>query len=441
MGRTSGAAPLRTERPVTPPEPTPPELLRDLFEHAVRAADPAACVPPYLPEAPTGCTFVAAAGKAAASMARAVEEHWPKGNMSELSGLAVTRDGHGLDCERIEVIEASHPVPDARSREAAARMLEAARALGPDDLLLALVSGGGSALMVQPAPGITLEEKRAVNRALLMSGAPIGDMNVVRRHLSAIKGGRLAAAAHPARIVTLAISDVPHDDVPTIASGPTVPDPSTREEALAVLDRYDLDVSDSVRAHLGSSASETPKPGDAAFARTETHLVATPRLMLDAAVAEARARGIAVIDMGADVEGEAREVGEAHARRALDLVDHVDHPTLLLSGGETTVTVTGEAGRGGRNAEYLLSLAATLDGHERIHALACDTDGIDGSEDNAGAIATPETLARAREKGVDAGDHLARHDAYSFFDALGDLIVTGPTRTNVNDLRAILVTP
>ena len=400
--------------------------LRDLFSRAVAAADPAMCVPPHLPEPPAGRTLVIAAGKAAASMARAVESAWPTD--LPLGGIAVTRDDHGVPCDRIEVIEAAHPVPDRRGREAAARALDLARGLAADDLLLCLISGGGSSLLTYPAPGVDLAEKQRVNKALLRSGAPIGAMNVVRRHLSAIKGGRLAAAAYPARVVTLAISDVPGDDPGTIASGPTVPDPTTVEDARAALARYGIETN--------APLSETPKPDDPCFERATFQLVATPRMMLDAVVASIN--DINVIDLGADVEGEAREVGADHARLARELAA-TGEPTLILSGGETTVTVTGDGGRGGRNCEYLLALAIALDGHPRIRALAADTDGIDGSETNAGAVCGPDTLARSRAAGLDAREHLARHDSYTVFEALGDLVVTGPTRTNVNDFRAIAV--
>ena len=400
--------------------------LLELFRRAVGAADPAICVPRHLPEPPAGRTLVLAAGKAAASMAAAVERRWPA--HAPLRGLAVTRDGHGVPCERIEVIEAAHPVPDARGRDAAARALQLASDLRADDLLLFLVSGGGSSLLVQPAPGVDLAEKQRINRALLRSGAPIGAINVVRRHLSAIKGGWLAAAAHPARVVTLGISDVPGDDPITIASGPTVADPTSVDDARAVLARYDI--------RTVAPLSETPKPGEAAFERATFTMVATPRTMLDAVIENVR--DVKVMDLGADVEGEAREVAANHADLAREAAK-TGEPTLILSGGETTVTVTGESGRGGRNCEYLLSLAVALDGHPDVRALAADTDGIDGSEDNAGAVCGPDTLARARELGLDAREHLARHDSHAFFQRLDSLIVTGPTRTNVNDFRAIAV--
>lgn len=414
-------------------------LLIDLFNVAVEAANPAVCVPPNLPEPPSGRTIVIAAGKAAASMARAVEEHWP----APIEGIAVTRYGHGMECGRIEVIEASHPVPDDRGAAAAARLMETVHGLSEDDLVLCLISGGGSALLALAAEGLTLADKKEINRKLLASGAPIGEMNAVRKHLSAIKGGRLAEAAHPARIVTLGISDVPGDDPSVIASGPTVPDATTREDALAILKKYRIDVPDHVMAHLDDPRSETPKPGDAAFERATFVMVARPADMVAAVVAEARERGFEVVSLGADIEGEAREVGAEHARYAKRLADERGEnapPMLIVSGGETTVTVTGTGGgRGGRNSEYLLSLALELEGDPRIHALACDTDGIDGSEDNAGAIIDPETLERARLTGTDPRDRLRANDAYRVFEASGDLVVSGPTRTNVNDIRLILV--
>ena len=368
-------------------------------------------------------------------MARAVEDHWN----APLSGLVVTRDRRGVPCRTIEVIEAAHPVPDARGREAAARILDAVKGLGPDDLVLCLISGGGSALLTLPAPGIALEEKQAINRALLRSGAAIGEINTVRKHLSAIKGGRLAAAAHPARVVSLLISDVPGDDPATIASGPTVPDPTTSAEALAVLEKYKIDVPPAIRRRLETGADESPKPGDARLARAEAIVIATPRQAVDAAIAAAKVEGYATVDLGDRIEGEARDVAKTHATLALGLADEPARlPAAIISGGELTVTIKGQ-GRGGPNAEYLLALAIALKEHAGISAIACDTDGIDGSEDNAGALIEPDTLARARERALDPSAMLANNDSYAFFDALDDLIVTGPTRTNVNDLRAILI--
>jgi len=413
----------------------PRHLLKAMFDAAVAAADAAVCLPPHLPDAPAGRTLVVGAGKAAASMARAVEQAWP----GPLSGLVVTRDGHGATTRHIEVIEAAHPVPDQRGRDAAGRILTLVQNLTADDLLLALFSGGGSALLTAPAAGLSLADKQAVNQALLRCGAPIDAMNTVRKHLSAIKGGRLAAAAAPARIVSLMISDVPGDDPAVIASGPTVPDPSTLADAIAVLERYEIAVPASVTAHLRDPGSETPKPGATCFARAETRLIARPAQSLDAAAGIARDAGFEPLLLGDDLEGEARELGAEHA--ALALARQRDGGRLaILSGGETTVTVRGQ-GRGGRNVEYLLGLALALDGAAGIHALACDTDGIDGTEDNAGAVLAPDSLRRARAAGLDPAAMLADNDAYGLFSALGDLVMTGPTLTNVNDFRAILVAP
>jgi len=443
-----------------------PAFLRALFDAAVAAASPARLLPGRLPPPPAGRTVVVGAGKAAASMAAALEGEWP----GPLEGLVVTRYGHGRPCERIEVVEAAHPVPDAAGRAVAGRILELARGLSADDLLICLISGGGSALLALPAPGVTLADKQVVNKALLRSGTTIAEMNCVRKHLSAIKGGRLAAAARPARIVTYLISDVPGDDPSVIASGPTVPDPTSFREALAVLARYSIDGPAAVLEHLIAGAAgeieETPKPGDPTFAADELVMLATARNALEAAAGCARAAGVTPLVLGDDLEGEARDLGGAHAalaiacarggetalvalreavvRGAAHLVDPVffvpQAPLVLLSGGETTVTVRG-SGRGGRNTEYLLGLALALDGHPAISALAADTDGIDGSEDNAGALVTPDTLERARAAAVDPVAALAANDAYGLFAALGDLVVTGPTCTNVNDLRAVLILP
>jgi hydroxypyruvate reductase len=413
------------------------QFLTGLFEAAVAAADPAACVPRHLPPPSPGRTLVIGAGKAAAAMARAVEQHWP----GELSGLVVTRYGHGVACERIEVVEAAHPVPDEAGRAAAARMLAAVQGLTSDDRVLVLVSGGGSALLALPFAGITLADKQQINRALLKSGAGIDEMNCVRKHLSAIKGGRLAAAAYPARVLTLVISDVPGDDPAVVASGPTVPDPTTCADALAILEKYRIAVPPTVEALLRSGVSETPKPDDLRFAHCETRIVATAQASLAAAAEAARAAGVEPLVLGDAIEGEAREVAKALAGMAKSCARHgapARPPCVLLSGGETTVTVKGR-GRGGRNAEFLLALAVALDGAPGIHALAGDTDGIDGTEDNAGAILTDDTLARARAAGLDAKAQLADNDGYGFFAALGDLVVTGPTRTNVNDFRAIFI--
>lgn len=416
-------------------------FLRDLFAAALGAADADAALLPYLPPPPRGRTLVFGAGKAAAAMARAVDRAWPEDR--PISGLVITRYGHGAGpLRRIEVVEARHPVPDEAGQAAAARILAMTEGLTADDLVLCLISGGGSALLALPAPGITLADKQAVSRALLRSGAAIDEMNTVRKHLSAIKGGRLAAAAAPARILTLAISDVPGDDPAVIASGPTVPDPSTRAEARAVLAHYGIAPPPSVAAWLEQPESETPKPGDPAFDHAETHVVAGPQAALEAAAARARAAGITPLILGNAIEGEAAEVARVMAgiaRQCAGYGQPARPPCVLLSGGETTVTVRG-TGRGGRNAEFLAGLAVALGGHPGIHAIACDTDGIDGTEDNAGAVIGPETLARAAALGLDPRALLRNNDGYSLFQALGDLVVTGPTLTNVNDFRAILIT-
>ncbi|WP_340117659.1 glycerate kinase [Pelagibius sp. 7325] len=421
-------------------------LLRRLFDAALAAADPAKAVPRFLPPPPPkgsgGRTIVVGAGKAAGAMARAVEDNWD----GDLQGLVVTRYGHAVPCRRIEVVEAAHPVPDQAGLDAAGRILRMVQGLGPDDLVLCLISGGGSALLSLPAEGISLEEKQAVNKALLRSGAAIDEMNCLRKHLSAIKGGRLAAAAAPARVVSLLISDVPGDDPAVIASGPTVPDPTSFADALAILDKYDIDAPSSVRKHLQAAAEETPKPGDPRLASCETHLIARPQDSLEAAAAVARAAGVTPVILGDSIEGEAREVAQVMAgiaRQAARFGQPAKPPCVLLSGGETTVTLRGN-GRGGRNAEFLLALTVALEstpgeGMDSIHAIACDTDGIDGSEDNAGALMGPRTLARAADAGLDAKAMLADNDGYGFFSALGDLVVTGPTLTNVNDFRAILI--
>ncbi len=412
-------------------------LLRAMFQAAIDSARPEVCLPAHLPHPPKGRTIVVGAGKAAASMARAVELAWPV----PLSGLVVTRYGHRVDCERIEVVEAAHPVPDAAGATAAARILAAVQGLGRDDLVLFLASGGGSALLTLPAPGLTLDDKRAVNTALLRSGANIAEMNCVRKHLSAIKGGRLAAAAYPARVVTLAISDVPGDDPAVIASGPTVPDPTTYADARAILKKYEIVPPAAVAALLEKALEETPKPGDPRLAMAEIEMVATPQMALEAAAQVARKAGYTPVILGDSIEGEARHAAMVHAGIARQVAVHgqpAKAPVVLLSGGETTVTVRGK-GRGGRNAEFLLALGIALDGRSGISALAADTDGIDGSEDNAGCILRPDSLVQAAAKGVDAKARLADNDGYSFFQAAGGLVVTGPTLTNVNDFRAILI--
>jgi hydroxypyruvate reductase len=414
--------------------PPPRELLLALFQAAISAADPALCLPPHLPSPPRGRTLVIGAGKAAAAMARAVEDHWS----GALTGLVITRYGHGVPCRRIEVVEAGHPLPDAAGNTAAGRVLALVQECGPDDLVLCLVSGGGSALLSLPAPGVTLDDKQQLTRALLRSGAAIGEINCVRKHLSAIKGGRLALAAAPARVLSLIISDVPGDDPAVIASGPAAADASTSAEALAILEHRRIALPPAVRAWLLRPESETPKPGDPRLADVQNRLIATPRLALDATAAHARAAGVEPLVLGDALEGEARELGRAHAALVQRQGAMGARPCVLLSGGETTVSVRG-SGRGGRNTEYLLSLALALGGAPGVWSLAADTDGIDGTENNAGAIATPDTLARAAACGLDPAALLAANDSYGFFAALGDLIVTGPTRTNVNDFRAILI--
>ena len=413
-------------------------LLRAMFDAAVGAADPERCVTAHLPPEPDGRMVVVGAGKAAASMARAVERQW----RGALSGLVVTRYGHGVPCRRIEVVEAAHPVPDAAGLAAAARILEMVSGLTAGDLVLCLLSGGGSALLSLPAPGLKLADKQATTARLIASGATIAEINSVRKHLSAIKGGRLAAAAAPARVVTLLISDVPGDDPAVIASGPTVADATTFADALAVMDKYGLEEPAAVVDHLRSGAEETPKPGDRRLAGSRAVLIATARDALAAAAAVARKAGVSPVILGDAIEGEAREVARAHARLARAAAhrgEPAKPPCVLVSGGETTVTLTHMGGRGGPNCEYLLALALALDGEAGVHALACDTDGIDGSEDNAGAVIAPDSLARAEASGLDARASLAGHDSYGFFAALGDLVVTGATRTNVNDFRAILI--
>jgi hydroxypyruvate reductase len=412
-------------------------LLTDMLDAAIASAQPALCVPPHLPPRPKGRTIVIGAGKASSAMAKAVEDAWD----GPLEGLVVTQHGYRVPCKKIEIVEASHPVPDAAGEAAARRILALASSAGPDDLVLCLISGGGSALMALPADGLTLADKQAVNRALLRSGATIGEMNCVRKHLSAIKGGRLAAAASPARLVTLLISDVPGDSPSVIASGPTVADPTTFADAAAILAKYRIDAPAAVAARLRAARDETPKPGDPRLAGSDTVLVAAPQRALEAAAAVARAAGVTPVILGDAIEGEARDVATVHAGIARQVVRHgqpANAPAVLLSGGETTVTVRGK-GRGGRNAEFLLALTVALDGAPRIFALAADTDGVDGTEDNAGALMTPDSLARAAAAGVDAKARLSDNDGYGFFAALGDIVVTGPTLTNVNDFRAIFI--
>ncbi|TDK60007.1 glycerate kinase type-2 family protein [Sapientia aquatica] len=414
------------------------QFLLNLYHSAVDAVSAKKCLPHFLPNPPAkGRTVVIGAGKGAAAMAKVVEAHW----QGELSGLVVTRYGHGADCKKIEVVEAAHPVPDEAGRQAAARILQLVQGLTEDDLVLCLISGGGSALLALPAEGITLEQKQAINKALLKSGAAISEMNCVRKHLSAIKGGRLALACAPARVVTLLISDVPGDDANVIASGPTLPDASTCAQALAILRKYQIAVPSNIEQHLSSGKGETPKPDDARFGGHQHHIIATAQEALEAAAQAARNAGITPYILSDNIEGEARDVGMVHGAIAKQIAKHGQpfaRPCVLISGGETTVTVRG-SGRGGRNAEFLLSLAVTLEGQPSIYAIACDTDGIDGSEDNAGALLRPDSIDRAEQLGLRARSLLDNNDGYGFFSALNDLVVSGPTRTNVNDFRAILI--
>ena len=419
------------------PAATPRELLLHLFKAAVAAVDPIEVIARFLPPPPKGRTIVIGAGKASARMAQGVERAW----QGSLSGLVVTRYGHGADTSQIEVIEAGHPVPDEASAQAALRMLALVANLTADDLVLCLISGGGSALLSLPAPGLSVEEKRDINRQLLKSGAPIGEMNCVRRHLSAVKGGRLALACHPAQVVTLVVSDVPGDDPAIVASGPTIADGSSAADALAILQKYAIALSPALASILHDPALAAPKPDDPRLRGNQVSVIATAQHALAAAADAARAAGITPIILSSSLEGEAREVALVHAgivRQVIDYGQPLAAPCVILSGGETSVTVRG-GGRGGRNAEFLLALAIALRSQARVHAIACDTDGIDGTEDNAGALLDPTTLARAAQAGIDAHALLANNDGYSFFAALDDLVVTGPTRTNVNDFRAILI--
>lgn len=418
---------------------SPRVLLRRMLDAAIAAAQPAATLARCLPAPPKGRTIVIGAGKASAAMAQAFEAAWP----GPVEGLVVTRYGHALPCQRIGIVEAAHPVPDQAGLQAARRIIERVSGLSEDDLVVSLISGGGSALLPLPLDGITLEDKQALNRALLHSGATIAEMNCVRRHLSAIKGGRLAVACHPARVCNLLISDVPGDDPIDIASGPTVADPTSRGEALDILQRYGIAVPEPVLQRLRTEAAETVKPGDPRLPRIETRLVATPRMALQAAAAVARDAGVPAYLLGDAIEGEARDVARVLGAMALEVANHRQPfrpPCVLLSGGETTVTVQGK-GRGGRNVEFLLALALALRGHASIYALAADTDGADGQEEIAGAMLAPDTLRRAWQMGIRPQAALANNDGHGFFQALGDSVITGPTLTNVNDFRAILIAP
>ncbi|ASP82304.1 glycerate kinase (plasmid) [Sinorhizobium meliloti WSM1022] len=415
----------------------PRQFLESLFASAVSAADPERVIAANLPERPKGRTVVIGAGKGAAQMARALESVWE----GPLSGVVVTRYGFGAHCKNIEVLEASHPLPDEGGLKASKRLLAAVSGLTGDDLVVALICGGGSALLPAPPPALSLEDEIAVNRALLASGAPISAMNAVRKHVSLIKGGRLAAAAHPARVVSLVVSDIPGDDAALVASGPTIADAASREDALKIVERYRLALPEKVMRWLASAAADAPRPSDPRFARNEVRLIASAGVSLEAAASRARAAGIEAVILSDAIEGEARDVGLVHAAIARETALRgrpFPKPALLLSGGETTVTVRGE-GRGGRNSEFLLSLALGIDGIGGISALAADTDGIDGSEDNAGAFADHTTIARLLARRLDAAALLHKNDSWAAFDALGDLFKPGPTGTNVNDFRAVLI--
>lgn len=415
----------------------PRTFLESLFAAAVAAADPERCLLLYLPKPPKGRTIVVGAGKGAAQLAQAFEKNWPH----PLEGVVVTRYGHAVPCERIEVIEAAHPVPDEAGLKAAKRLLDAVAGLGPDDLVVALVCGGGSSLLPAPPEGLALADEIALNRALLRSGAPISAMNTIRKHASRIKGGRLAAAASPARVISLVVSDIPGDIVAFVASGPTVPDTTTRTDALAAIERYQIDLPEAVLKHIGTPAADAPRADDPIFARNETHVIASASISLEAAAKEAQRQGVLAAILSDSIEGEAREVARFHAALAREIAVHnrpFERPVVLLSGGETTVTLTGN-GKGGRNSEFALSLALETDGLNGIHALAADTDGIDGSEDNAGAFTDGTTVARLRAAGADPAALLADNDTWTAFSLIGNLFVPGPTGTNVNDFRAILV--
>ncbi len=429
------------------PSADPIAFLRALFDIAVARAQPMHVLPAHLPPPPKGRTLVLGAGKASGAMVQALDAAWPQD--APLSGLVVTRYGYvppALRARpgRIELVEAAHPVPDAAGEQAARRMLALTQGLTADDLVICLISGGGSALLPLSAEGLTLADKQRINRELLLSGATIAEMNCVRKHLSAIKGGRLAAACAPAQVLTLLISDVPGDDPDVIASGPTVPDPTTCDEALAIINRYRLDLPDAIRAGLQSGALETPKPGNPVFDGNRVEMIATPRHMLQAVADACAQAGLPAHILADDMEGESRDIALAHAALARSVARHgtpFSRPCVLLSGGETTVSVAKGSipGKGGRGTEFLLALALALQGAPGIYALAADTDGIDGSEDNAGAWITPDLLARARDAGQNPRAALDRHDAYTLFAATGDLLETGPTYTNVNDFRAVLV--
>ena len=412
-------------------------LLRRMFDAAIASAQPARCLPPHLPAPPKGRTIVIGAGKASAAMAAALEAHWP----GPLEGLVVTRYGYAVPCDRIEIVEAAHPVPDAAGLRASERIQALVSGLGSDDLVIALISGGGSALLVAPGPGLTLQDKQDINAALLRSGATISEMNCVRRHLSSLKGGRLGAACHPAKLVTLLISDVPGDDPIDIASGPTVADATTCGQALAIVHRYGIALPAAVRVSMEDGLLESVKPGDPRLAGSDVRMITAPQVALEAAAEVARQAGLPAYILGDSLEGEARDLGKAMAGIARQVRLHgqpFTPPCVILSSGETTVTVRGR-GRGGRNVEFLLSLGVALDGLAGVHALAGDTDGVDGAEEIAGALLRPDSLARAWAQGINPRARLDDNDGHGFFTALGDSVVTGPTLTNVNDFRAIIV--
>ena len=415
----------------------PKRFLVSLFEAAVKAADPELVIRNHLPERPKGRTIVIGAGKGSAQMAAAFEKAWD----GPLEGVVVTRYGYGTPCQRIEIIEAAHPVPDEAGLVASRRLFDAVSNLTEDDLVVALISGGGSALLPAPPEGMTLADEIAVNRALLASGAPISAMNALRKHLSTIKGGRLAKAAFPARVFSLIVSDIPGDDPAFVASGPTVPDKTSRQEALDIIARNRLDLPEAALAHIRSERADAPRPDEACFARNEVRVIASAAVSLEAAVREAQRQGVEAVILSDAIEGEAREVAHVHAAIAREVATRnrpFRKPVVILSGGETTVTLKGK-GRGGRNSEFLLSFALDIDGLHGIHALAADTDGIDGSQDNAGAFADGATRLRLRQAGLDGAALLAKNDAWTAFHVLDDLFVPGPTGTNVNDFRAILV--
>ncbi|KAB2691007.1 glycerate kinase [Brucella pseudogrignonensis] len=424
----------------------PKKFLTSLFDAAVAAADPELVIRANLPATPKGRTIVIGAGKGSAQMAAAFERAWAErheGEDAPIEGIVVTRYGYGAPCKTIEIIEASHPVPDDAGLAASKRLFDAVSNLTEDDLVVALISGGGSALLPSPPEGLTLADEIAVNKALLASGAPISAMNAVRKHLSTIKGGRLAAHAHPAKVFSLVVSDIPGDNPAFVASGPTVPDATSRDDALKIIERYKLELPDAVLTHIKSEKAHAPKPDDKIFADNEVRVIASAAVSLEAAVKEAERHGVEAVILSDSMEGEAREVAHVHAAIAREVADRdrpFKKPIVLLSGGETTVTIRAKGGKGGRNSEFLLAFALDIDGYANIHALAADTDGIDGSEDNAGAFADGKTVSRLQKTGEDGAARLNANDAWSAFDAIGDLFMPGPTGTNVNDLRAILIT-